>query len=102
MEGFLKITAGEGMTVECRLKHVGKFDKMMLLHSFMKALEMDQDAVIEAMLFNDIAEGVMKAISGKLGGDDDKEDENPEIMQAQFDLDAIEKLYGKKGQQEDS
>ena len=120
MERFLKITAGECMTVECRLKHVGKFDKMLLLHAFMQAIEMDQNAVIEAMIVNDLAEKVKNGLMEKLSGCDDSEEEDseeddpnwgvgwgckasePQITQAKFDIDAIEKLYGKKSQQEDS
>lgn len=103
MKGFIKITADEGLTVECRLKHVGKFDKMMLLHSFMEALEMDQNAVIEAIIVNDLAEKVRNGLMEKLSGCDDDDEEESPITLAQFDLDAIEKLYGKKkDQQEDS
>lgn len=95
MEGFLKITVDEGLTVECRLKHVGKFDKMLLLKCFMQALEMDPDEVMDAMLLIGIVD---KVSAGKL----DDDDSEPQITQAKFDIDAIEKLYGKKGQQEDS
>lgn len=121
MEGFIKITVGDGMSVECQLYYVNKFDKMMLLHAFMNAIKMDQNAVIEAMIVNDLAEkkvenGLMEKLSGcndseeKDGEEDDPnwgvgwgcKASEPQITQAKFDIDAIEKLYGKKGQQEDS
>ena len=104
MEGFLKITADEGMTVECRLKHVGKFDKMFLLKGFTQALEMDPDEVMDAMLLIGIVDKVREGLSGKLDDDDFQEEESsePQITQAKFDIGAIEKLYGKKkDQQED-
>lgn len=117
MEGFIKITVDEGMTVECRLKHVGKFDKMLLLKGFTQALKMDQDEIIEAMIVTSVADKISKGLAEKLDNDDSDSDEadpnwgvgwgckasEPKITQAEFDLGAIEKLYGKKkDQQEDS
>lgn len=93
-----------GINCRCQMKRVSKFDKMILLKAFMNSLEMDQDDVIEAMLINSLSEAIESGLRGKLFGDDggdsdgdeDSDDDGEKITQTEIDIGAIEKLLGKK------
>lgn len=60
MKGFVKITAtDEGIGVEAKMESVSKLDKVLLLNSFAKGLQMDDQELQQAMLILPLARGLM-------------------------------------------
>lgn len=60
MEGYIKISTNDkGIATEVRLSHVSGLDKIMMLNSFARGLDMDDKELQQALLILPLARGMM-------------------------------------------
>ena len=60
MEGYIKISATDtGIATEVRLSHVSGLDRVLLLNSFARGIDMDDKELQKALLILPLARGLM-------------------------------------------
>ena len=70
MKGFVKITAtDEGIGVEVKMESISKLDKVLMLNSFAKGMQMDDRELQQAVMILPLARGL-------INNDDNEEVEN--------------------------